>query len=214
MIAVGDGGGLRRAHLGRLLLLAAALGALAAAWAPGSASAAQPLFTGPTNIPAGNFPFSVAVGDFNGDSHSDLAVANYVSGGVSILLGGAGGGFTPAAGSPFPAGANPISVAVGDFNGDSDPDLAVANFHSNDVSVLLGGAGASFTPAAGSPFPVGSFPVSIAVGDFNDDAKLDLAVASYFSNEVSILLNNSPPRRKHRPRKPRNRTATTHLKSL
>ena len=58
-IAIGDGGGRGRARLGRLLLAAAALGALAAAWAPGSAQAA--LFTGPTNYPAGSFPFSVAV---------------------------------------------------------------------------------------------------------------------------------------------------------
>src|SRR5205823_2155514 len=142
------------------------------------------LFTGPTNVPAGNFPFSVAVGDFNGDSDPDLAVANFVSGGVSILLGSAGGGFTPAAGSPFPVGANPHSVAVGDFNGDSDPDLAVANSLSTDVSILLGGAGASFAPAAGSPYPVGIFPHSVAVGDFNGDSDPDLAVANYESDDA------------------------------
>ena len=38
-------------------------------------------------------------------------------------------------------------MAVGDFNGDADPDLAVANPGSNDVSVLLGGAGGSFAAA-------------------------------------------------------------------
>ena len=39
------------------------------------------------------------------------------------------------------AGNSPVSVATGDFNGDDDPDLAVANRFSSDVSVLLGGAG-------------------------------------------------------------------------
>ena len=38
----------------------------------------------------------------------------------------------------FQAGANPFSVAVGDFNGDGDPDLVTANVNSNDVSVRLG----------------------------------------------------------------------------
>ncbi len=56
----------------------------------------------------------------------------------------------------FPADQRPRSVAVGDFNADSDPDLAVANALSNDVSVLLGGAGGSFSgptnlPAGTSP---------------------------------------------------------------
>jgi len=39
---------------------------------------------------------------------------------------------------PFPVGSNPRSVAVGDFNGDGDPDLVTANVNSNDVSVRLG----------------------------------------------------------------------------
>ena len=55
----------------------------------------------------------------------DLATANFVSNDVSILLGGAGGAFTLAAGSPIPVGANtPVSVAVGDFNGDGDLDIS------------------------------------------------------------------------------------------
>jgi predicted nucleotidyltransferase len=79
---------------------------------------------------------SVAVGDFNGDSDPDLAVANEVSDNVSVLLGDGSGGFGAA--SNFGVGDGPRSVAVGDFNGDSDPDLAVANFDSDNVSVLLG----------------------------------------------------------------------------
>ena len=52
-----------------------------------------------------------------------------------MLLGGAGGSF--GAKTDFAAGDGPVSVAVGDFNGDSDPDLATANFDSDNVSVLL-----------------------------------------------------------------------------
>ena len=59
------------------------------------------------------------------------------------------------------AGTFPTSVGVGDFNGDHDPDLAVANQFSDDVSVLLGDVDGSFTAAASVPpggFPSGSFP--------------------------------------------------------
>ena len=69
----------------------------------------------------------------------------------------------------FAAGDGPVSVAVGDFNGDGDPDLAVANQFSSDVSVLLGGAGGSF--AGPTNFATGFFPNSVAVGDFNGDQR-------------------------------------------
>src|SRR5262249_57809399 len=80
-------------------------------------------------------------------------------------------------------------VGIGDFNGDGIPDLAVANFASNDVSVLLGNGDGTFQPAAG--YAVGSQPPSVvAVSDFNGDGKLDLVVPNYNSNNVSVLLGN------------------------
>src|SRR5262249_26119387 len=94
----------------------------------------------PTNatVGAGNGPISVAVGDFNGDGKPDLAVANYDDNDVTILLGDGAGGFSPAPGSPVGAETNPRSVAVGDFNRDGKPDLAVANEGSDNVTILLG----------------------------------------------------------------------------
>src|SRR5262249_10589140 len=85
----------------------------------------------------------------------------------------------------FGVGNNPLSVAVGDFKGDGERDLAVANA-SGTVSVLLGTATGSF--AAATNFPAGTTPVSVAVGDFNADGKLDMAVANEASDNVSILL--------------------------
>ena len=160
-------------------------------------------FTYTTTLGAGVEPRSITVGDFNGDSDPDLAVANGSSGTVSILLGAAGGSFTGptnfAVGSPRQFGSNtffPHSVAVGDFNGDSDPDLAVANgaspvaHGSDDVSILLGAAGGSFTGP--TDFGAGWVPHGVAVGDFNADAAPDIVVANQGSDNVAILLNNTP----------------------
>ena len=104
------------------------------------------------------------------------------------MLGTGNGGFTNVPGSPFTVGGGTTGVAVGDFNGDGKPDLAVTNATSNNVSVLLGTGNGSFTNAPGSPFAVGLTPVRIAVGDFNGDSKLDLVVGNANGNSVSVLL--------------------------
>jgi len=86
----------------------------------------------------------------------------------------------------FPVGSSPRSVASGDLNGDGKPDLAAANFSSDNVSILLGDGSGAFGAAAN--FAAGSNPSSIAIGDLNDDGKPDLAVGNFSSNNVSILL--------------------------
>ena len=58
---------------------------------------------------------------------------------------------------------------------------------SDTVSILLGTGTGSF--GAKTDFGTGASPLSVAVGDFNGDGKLDLAVANPVSNTVSILLN-------------------------
>ena len=73
-------------------------------------------------------------------------------------------------------GAYPYSVAIGDFNGDGRPDLAVANVDSNTVSVLLGNGDGTFQAAVN--YGVGTKPFSVVVGDFNGDGKPDLAVTN------------------------------------
>jgi VCBS repeat-containing protein len=138
------------------------------------------------NLPVGSFPFTVAVGDFNGDADPDLAVANGLFGNISVLLGGAGATFTGPTVFPLPPGSFPYSIAVGDFNSDADPDLAVADQSLGRILVMRGAAGGTFTAATSVGAAVG--PSSIAVADFNGDADPDLAVADQFSNNSVLVL--------------------------
>jgi hypothetical protein len=132
------------------------------------------------------YPYSVALGDLNGDGRVDLVLTDRGSL-VSILLGDGAGGFGPAREDYFVGGA--WFVALGDLNGDGRLDLAVSDRYGDRVSVLLGDGTGRF--GAATPFAVGAFPTSVALGDFNEDGHLDLAVTnSYGSHTVSILLGD------------------------
>ncbi len=146
-------------------------------------------------VPAGLSPKSVAVGDFNRDGNADLVVANFGNplnggGSLTVLLGNGGGGFTQAGGSPLAVGATPVSLAVADFNADGKADVAIANETADTVTIMLGNGSGGFSQAGGSPYTVDTNPISLAPGDFNGDGKVDLAVANYGGNTVSILLGN------------------------
>jgi VCBS repeat-containing protein len=125
------------------------------------------------------------VGDFNGDGDPDLAVANQLSGNISVLFGAGGTGFTgpivvASGADPVDPVSDPVSVAVGEFNQDGNPDLAVAEQSPGQVRVLLGGAGGTFATAAKVP-PENQAEgplTSVAVGDFNRDGDPDLAATN------------------------------------
>jgi hypothetical protein len=140
----------------------------------------------------GLVPWDVAVADFNGDRHPDIAVTNQFDNTVSILLGEGGSLFGPQA--TFAAGSGPAGLAIGDFNGDGHPDLVVADENDNTVSVLLGNGSGGFGAPTGvslGPSQVIDSPTSVAVADFNGDGHADV-VATLFDNAegstVSVLF--------------------------
>jgi hypothetical protein len=141
----------------------------------------------------GAAPRSVTFADVNGDGNLDLATTNQTGNNVTVLLNDGAGSFSPAVGSPFAVGAEPISLAFGDVDGDGDLDLATANQNSANVTVLLNSGSGAFAPAANSPFAAGAQPNSVAFGDVDGDSDLDLAAANGGSNNVSVLLNQTAP---------------------
>jgi len=141
--------------------------------------------------PAGDGPASVAAVDLDGDADRDLAVANFISDDVTILLNKGNGNFNPALTSPEPLGCTcaPTSVVAADLDGDADQDLALANYISNDVTILRNNGSGNFNQPVTSPEATGSVPVSVAAADFDGDADQDLAVANHYSDDVTILRN-------------------------
>jgi hypothetical protein len=136
-------------------------------------------FTQSREFPAGGGPAAIIASDFNGDGKNDLAVANYNSHDVSILIGNGAGEFYAA--SNFRVGlatsfSFPTSVAAGDFNGDGNDDVAVADKRRGNLHLLLGKAGGGFE--ASKEYASGIGPIFVAAGDFNQDGKPDLAVTN------------------------------------
>jgi FG-GAP-like repeat/FG-GAP repeat len=139
--------------------------------------------------PTGVWNIYLVTGDFNGDGKLDLAVTEFISSQVQILLGNGDGTFQLS--QTYPA-CSAHGLASGDFNGDGILDLAVADAGCGQVSILLGNGdgtfteGGSFSTGAGATFA----PYSVAVGDFNSDGKLDLVTANELVNKASVLLGN------------------------
>jgi len=132
----------------------------------------------------GGFGNAVGVGYFNNDGFLDV-VTGSGNNTISVLMGNGAGGFSSQ--TTYTSNGT-FFVGVGDFNGDTKPDIAASNFVANTVSIFLNDGSGNFNFQAAHT--VGTGPASIAVEDFNGDSNLDLAVANGVSNNVSILLGD------------------------
>jgi hypothetical protein len=129
--------------ISRLLVVSCALFALAAAL-PGSAHATLPFSLFTRSDQAVGFQSTRVAVDLNRDGVPDLAATNFGSG-VSVFVGNGDGTFGPPLTVATGAGAS--WAAAGDLNGDTIPDLVVANQSANTVSALLGLGNGAFQPA-------------------------------------------------------------------
>lgn len=136
------------------------------------------LSSGGKAVPAGSVSFL------------DTSAANATLGSSSLTTASVAGGFQSEVGYTTDAqsSASVHVLAVGDWNNDGYPDVAVANSGTNTVSVFLGKADRSFQ--AQVEYTVGSSPYGIAAGDVNNDGNLDLVVTSLDGGTVGVLLGN------------------------
>lgn len=129
----------------------------------------------------GNPGRAVVVGDFNGDGRRDLAIGSAQSnprpGGVSVLLGNAGGTFQAARSYPSQRRWSGIdrTTTLADFNGDGMPDLATI---TDPLDLIPGNADGTFGrsfAAIGHVAGPGEFYNTLKTADFDRDGKPDLA---------------------------------------
>ena len=133
------------------------------------------------------------MGEFNGDSDPDLAVTNKSDGTISLFTGTGAGSATFTAPTTVPAGSQPGAMLAGEFNGDTDTELAVVNETGDTFSVLVGtgAAAATFNAPIPNAVGVGTGPRGIAAGKFDGDSDPDLALGNVTSDDVRIFHGGS-----------------------
>jgi Flp pilus assembly secretin CpaC len=139
----------------------------------------------------GSKPLAVAAADLNKDNNPDLIVANSGTDTISILLGNGtrANTFQTPSNIALNTGSQPSAVITGDFNGDGNLDLAVADTGTSSATILFGNGDGTFTNRV--DFPTGSQPSALAEADFNGDNRLDLAIADANGSSVTVILNSN-----------------------
>ena len=130
-----------------------------------------------------DYPRDLVLEDFDLDGILDLALVGNNQ--ASIRLGDGTGNFGPAINTTV--GDTPLAAASADFDDDGILDLAVANYLSDDVSVLLGNGDGSFASGPLLPLVTNAFPWSVGAADFDDDGAVDIVTGNRGSDTVTLF---------------------------
>jgi hypothetical protein len=150
------------------------------------------------NTIVGVRPGSLVLGDFNGDTLTDVALTDSAADRIRVLDGNGDGSF--GATTSFGVGVMPTGIVAGLFDAGSVLDLAAVNTGGNNFSVALGNpdAASGFAPATSTTIAssaavaIGFTPTDLAAGNLDDGSATDLAVVGFTggTGRLGVFLGN------------------------
>ncbi len=142
----------------------------------------------PLYLPMGEDVRDAVVGDFNGDGNDDIAAVNTTPGTFTVRLGNGFEGFGPPA--TRPAGPFPTNLKAADLDGDGDDDLVISNQAAlqSDLSVFFCDGAGGFAPPQVYPTTGTQNPSRAAIGDVNNDGRLDIVAVTTGPGRYQVLL--------------------------
>lgn len=145
----------------------------------------------PIDLPNNARATGLALGDFNADGRLDIVVSQLIVG-ATIFLGNGAGGFTMAGNVGYGTGANIMErVAVGDFDGDGDLDIALTDAGQDRLRLAFGdGLGGLLASSTLLTSPALDLPVGLASGDVTGDGILDLVTVGGLSDQMVVFAGN------------------------
>ncbi|QEK52483.1 T9SS type B sorting domain-containing protein [Pedobacter aquae] len=138
-------------------------------------------------------PGQIKIGDFDGDGKLDLVINEFGNNSFSIFRNTSNVGaitFASANTLSTGAGSNPSALALGDVNGDGKLDIAITNFGASKLALYRNTSSVNaLSFVLDNSYDTQSFPLSVAIGDLDQDGKADIAVSNTNSNTVSFYKN-------------------------
>ena len=134
-----------------------------------------------------SFPSSLAAGDFNNDTHQDIAVTNSGTNSIAIFLNYGNGTFKNQHIYPTTSNGNPSSIALAHFNNDNILDIVVANSRSGTVEIFLGQGNGAFLPQIPYLISSNARPEYLTVSNINQMNVSAIVIVDSKNGHIFIL---------------------------
>ena len=143
-------------------------------------------FKTPQSLPAGADVRALALGDLTGDGNLDI-VAVGPGGRFSVLIGNGDGSFQPV--TVYDLGlSDSYQVVLTDADGNGTLDAVIPSYGNSRGVIAFNSGGGVF--GGTSSFSIGGNPISVALGDYNNDSRPDLAFSIYNGQSVTVYFGN------------------------
>ncbi len=143
-------------------------------------------------LECGNGSGALSFSDINGDSRTDIIVANIEDLNLEIFYQKTDRTYNSTSDIILDVDDIPVFFSVVDLNNDTHMDLVVGCLTESKIKIFFQSASGTFGPSANVTLPANSYPISMAAGDLNSDGLNDIAVSTLIPGNLLVFFQDSP----------------------